>query len=386
MLGQMDSRIESATMMLDKNMAKISQNSVLLKAVMVFLAVFLFTSRVSAESLYNGAAATSPRAMCQSYINLSIGSIERNTENDCLIRVGDNNAGFGYVHAYYTKTPAEFCIASSGPYFPKPETNCWPISSAGKTPPQGDSGKLVTPPSFQIKELQYDTLPTGKQITAGDKERIEITMPDGSLIQLDANATFTPVSDHEVQSVFGRYRYLWQPFHDGKCIVGQNLVRQNCRKVITRDAIIGDRDTEFLVETDQSGTTVTVLEGLLGVADLGGKKTVEVAGGQFTYIKHNGLPDDSQSFDPAKIDRWWEKKTMEQTAKILALAITGFIFLVFILSLIRQRILGKDKLASGQRQPAKTMQLILLIIMLGVIVVYALSVMGYITLPKINLQ
>lgn len=344
-----------------------------------FLAFFSFASHA-------GAAANSPKAICQVYISLGITvSIDKNTENDCFIKIGNNNTGFGTVHAYYTVTPPQFCIDTSGSYFPQPSSQCSPTSQQGKTQPENTPGKLVTPPSFQIKELQYDTLPTGKQITAGDNERIEITMPDGSLIQLDAKATFTPVSDHEVQSVFGRYRYLWQPFHDGKCIVGQNLVRQACRKVKTRDAVLGVTGTEFLVETDKSGTSVTVLEGLLTVTDLGGKKTVEVPGGQATYVKHQGLPEDPKPFDSAKIGHWWEKKTAEQTAKIIALAMTGFIFLLSILSLIRQRILGRGKSASEQPQPAKNVQLILFITMFSVIVIYALSVMGYIKLPKIDL-
>jgi hypothetical protein len=306
----------------------------------IIFACFLFASQVSAQI-------TSPSAACQYYLSNfpGITAIVTDTENNCTLRVGDNNVGFGNIHAYYSGT--NFCMETSGQYFGhlEPETSCIPIAKTGKVPRESDPTKIVAPPTFQIKELQYDTLPTGKQIQAGDNERIEIEMPDGSLIQLDANATFTPVSDHEVQSVFGRYRYLWHPFNDGKCIVGQNLVRQTCRKIVTRDAVLAVRGTEFLVETDKSGTTVTVLEGLLGVADLNGKKTVEVAGGQSTYIKHGGLPDDPKLFDSAKIDRWWEKKTIEQTSFIYALIITGLIILIVIPVQIKRRISDKKKLA-----------------------------------------
>jgi hypothetical protein len=304
----------------------------------IIFACFLFASQVSAQI-------TSPSAACQYYISnfSNIIDIVTDTENNCTLRVGDNNTGFGNIHAYYSGT--NFCMETSGQYFGhlEPETSCVSITQTGKVPRENDPTKIVAPPTFQIKELQYDTLPIGKQIQAGDNERIEIEMPDGSLIQLDANATFTPVSDHEVQSVFGRYRYLWQPFHDGKCIVGQNLVRQNCRKIVTRDAVLAVRGTEFLVETDKSGTTITVLEGLLAVADLNGEKTVEVAGGQSTYIKHGGLPDDPKPFDSAKIDRWWEKKTIEQTSFIYALIIIGFVLLIVVLIQIKIRISGKKK-------------------------------------------
>jgi hypothetical protein len=96
------------------------------------------------------------------------------------------------------------------------------------------------------------------------------------------------------------------------------------------------------VETDESGTSVTVLEGLLGVADLAGKKTVEVAGGQSTYIKHGGLPEEPKSFDPAEIDRWWEKKTPEQIGIIFIEIVVGFVVFIIIVSSI-SRIFGKKK-------------------------------------------
>ena len=359
-------------------------------AVTVFSVVFLSASRAGAQSPAFG----SPRSACQYYINSHlaiVSSIDSNTENDCLIKVGNNNTGFGYMHFYYLINSNQYCEAYSGAYFPTPSTKCMPRTQPVTTPQSPNtSPKLVTSPSFHIKDLQYDTLPSGKPIKSGDDERIEITMPDGSTIELDANATFTPVSDHEVQSVFGRYRYMWQPFHGGKCIVGQDLVRQNCRKVITRDGIIGDRDTEFLVETDKSGTTVTVLRGLLGVVDLGGKKTVEVRGGQFTYIKHGGLPADPKPYDPAKIDRWWEKMPLEKISVIIAFTITGFIIFVAILLAIRRKLLGEKGgaggIAPGKQTPSKIAQLIPLIIILVIIIIVVLSEMGYIVLPKIILD
>jgi hypothetical protein len=280
----------------------------------IIFVVFLLAYRTEA-------ALTSPLDTCKFYLSNFRGlvtAVEYNTENNCTLQVGDNNAGFGNIHAYYSRDGRNFCIDTSGKYFNhiNIETSCMPITQRGEVEQpnnqQNNTPKIATPPSFQITELQYDTLPHGKKIQAGDNERIELTMPDGSLIQLDANATFTPVSDYEVQSVFGRYRYLWQPFHDGQCIVGQNLVRQNCRKVTTRDAILGVTGTEFLVDTDEAGTTVTVLDGSLSVADLNVKKTIEVTGGQSTYIKHGGLPSDPKPFDSTQINRWWEKKTTEQ--------------------------------------------------------------------------
>jgi len=330
---------------------KIGQAAGLAVVVVVFAiaalaAVFLFASHANAQDFSQYGM---PREVCKAYRSAQGYSIVRDTTNDCLVRSGSNdNVGFAYVHAYNTGN--NFCVemtsSKMGQVIPP---QCAPITQANRAAQQqgqqqNTSKKIVTPPSFQIKELQYDTLPHGKPIKTGDNERIELEMPDGSLIQIDANATFTPVSDHEVQSVFGRYRYMWQPFHDGKCIVGQNLVRQECRKVKTSDAILGDKGTEFLVDSDKKGTTVTVLDGIVIATDLGGKKTVEVAAGQSTFIKKGGLPEDPKSYDPDKIDHWWEKKTSKQSSQdflgvmfVATIFVVSFLILVAIIKKIFQK-------------------------------------------------
>jgi len=317
--------------------------TIIVFAVMMFLIVFLFAMRASAQDFSRFSV---PSAVCQEYRSQAGYSIENDTTNDCSVKTGNNQTGFVRIHAYNAN--GTFCVTMTSskmgqimaPY-------CIPIPQQQQQ--QGVSPKLVTPPSFQIRELQYDTLPHGKLIQSGDNEMIELTMPDGSKIQIGANSTFTPVSDDEVQSVFGRYRYMWQPFHDGQCIVGQNLVRQACRKVKTRDAILGSRGTEFLVDTDEAGTNVTVIEGTLGVTDLNGKKTVEVAGGQSVYIKHGGLPADPKSFDPAGIEHWWEKKTSEQTSQqanegmVIIIIFGGLILFIIMLIVKRKQIFRSQK-------------------------------------------
>lgn len=325
--------------------------TIIIFAAAVFLAVFLFASRASAQSVNQF---PSPREACRYYYNQQGVSVQRDLEHDCLTRVGDNQSGFIYTHFY--DTGSNFCLEVTGTHGRIFGPQCMSILQTGRAEQQqqNNPGQIVTPPSFQIKELQYDTLPHGKQIQAGDNEQIEITMPDGSLIQLDAKATFTPVSDYEVQSVFGRYRYLWQPFHDGKCIVGQNLARQACRKVKTRDAVLGVTGTEFLVETDNAGTTVTVLEGLLSVSDLGGKKTVEVPGGQSTYIKHGGGPSAPEPFDPANIDHWWEQNTAGQTTDMAFPVIIFTMLIVFVIILAIYSGVRKQRLALAAANGTKS--------------------------------
>ena len=82
------------------------------------------------------------------------------------------------------------------------------------------------------------------------------------------------------------------------------------------------------------------------MSDLSGKKTVEVPGGQFTYIKRGGLPDDPKAFDSAKIDRWWNKRTLEQTAILYTVITTGLILLIVIPVQIKINRSAKKKLIS----------------------------------------
>lgn len=333
--------------LLDKIQPLISDKFIVFSSIIIFtaaslLAVFLFTNSAGAQSIRDY---SSPRYACQAFRGQQGFSIIRDTEHECLVR---NGSGQAFVNTRFFDSGGNFCLEVTSSIGQIVAPQCMPISQTGRAEQQRQENpdKIVTPPAFQIKELQYDTLPTGKPIESGDNERIEIKLSDGSLIQLDANATFTPVSKYEVQSVFGRYRYLWQPFHDGKCIVGQNLVRQECRKVKTRDAILGDKGTEFLVDTDKNGTTVTVLDGIVIAADLNGKKTIEIPAGQSAYIKHGGLPEDPKPFDSSKLDRWWEKKTSEQISETvigIMVIVVVFIVILCLISLAIKRIFRRGK-------------------------------------------
>lgn len=96
---------------------------------LVLSAVFLFAGHVGAQSQY-----TSPKEACRAYSQLSIMSIIKNTDTECLARVGDNNTGFGYTRYYYSGN--KLCVESSGEYYnlPAPQTECVNISQPIVTP------------------------------------------------------------------------------------------------------------------------------------------------------------------------------------------------------------------------------------------------------------
>ena len=199
---------------------------------------------------------------------------------------------------------------------------------------EGES-EFVVPGNFHLTELAYNNLTYGKQFQSSQYERAVINMPDGSLLHMDMGSTITPVSDYEVKSDTGRFMYDYKPASGGGCgPIGQSPTWA-CRQVGARDATLRVKGTQFAVDTDKYGTNITVMEGMLSVSDLKGKKTVEVAGGQYTYIAKLGLPTDPQSFDSSQVDFWWKEKTAEQIKgekiiRYMAIFLVAFFFLLFI--------------------------------------------------------
>lgn len=199
---------------------------------------------------------------------------------------------------------------------------------------EGES-ELVVPGNFHLTELAYNNLTYGKQFQSSQDERVVIKMPDGSLMHMDMGSTVTPVSDYEVKSDTGRFMYDYKPASGGGCgPIGQSPTWA-CRQVDARDGTLRVKGTQFAVDTDKYGTNITVMEGVLSVSDPNSKKTVEVAGGQYTYMAKGGLPTDPQSFDTSQVDFWWKEKTAEQiqSEKIIsytAIFLVAFFFLLFI--------------------------------------------------------
>ena len=120
------------------------------------------------ESNDVGLPLDSPRKACQYYQNRwekGLILVVKNTENECLVRVGDSNAGFGYIRGYYSGN--KFCLDSYGAYFNNAglsdSSECISVSQIGKVQQQKTSPKIVTsaPSNIEknIKQL-FDYLAT----------------------------------------------------------------------------------------------------------------------------------------------------------------------------------------------------------------------------------
>lgn len=114
-----------------------NQNSIVglaifIAAVFVITAFSLvFSSRANAQE-----PLTSPREACQYYQNRwerGLLAVKKDEEDECLVMVGDNNTGFGYIRSYYSGN--KFCMDSYGAYFNNAglsdSSECIPVSRPG---------------------------------------------------------------------------------------------------------------------------------------------------------------------------------------------------------------------------------------------------------------
>lgn len=227
--------------------------------------------------------------------------IVRDQPHDCLVKVSVGSA-ITYTHFYDSGN--NYCLEVTGNRGRISGPDCTTLDNTQRPVAPG----RITPTSFWVRTLQYSTLPTAKPVKAGENERLEIKMPDGSLIQLDKNATFTPISDQEVQTAFGRFRFLFNKFHGpGQCIVSQKLQRENCRIIKTEFATIGDQDTEILVDNFDDYTEVSVVSGNADIYNTEETAFVTLGPGERMAFSGQGHSD-KETFDPAKLDQWWTER------------------------------------------------------------------------------
>lgn len=98
---------------------------------------------------------TSPHSVCQYYANRpekGLFSVETNLDEECLVKVGDENIGFGYIRGYYSGN--QFCLSRYGAYFNnasyRDSTSCKDVPQINKVQPQKTSPKIPT----QVKPLK----------------------------------------------------------------------------------------------------------------------------------------------------------------------------------------------------------------------------------------
>lgn len=129
--------------------------------IITILSVFILTTSIGFAGTQNtndvGLPLDSPRKACQYYQNRwekGLFLVEKNKEDECLVRVGDNNTGFGHIRGYYSGN--KFCLSSYGTYFNNAglsdSTECVSVSQIDKGQQQRTSPEIVTPAPSNIEK------------------------------------------------------------------------------------------------------------------------------------------------------------------------------------------------------------------------------------------
>lgn len=186
-----------------------------------------------------------------------------------------------------------------------------------------------------VKNLKYgQDIKEGDIITGEKGIKTIIHMPGGSIIDVREGGQITFEAENSFKTIKGFFKFL--------------VIKANERSkkftVRTNVAVAAVRGTEFLVEANESKTTLTVLRGTVEVSDLAMKKTVQVNEGDQTVVEKDKLPSEPKPFDPKSIDRWYEVSSEVSPeprgrGKSFYFFIVPFtIFIPFIIFLLRNRL------------------------------------------------
>ena len=149
-------------------------------------------------------------------------------------------------------------------------------------------------------------LVVGDTIITGKDSQLELLLLDGTIIRIKENTKIeiADIFESLVERPTGVLRLFFGKIWGS---MGRLLTAWNGWDIITSDAVIAVRGTEFTLEVEIDGTTtLLVLEGVVEFSDLDGTKTVLVEQYQTSVVKPGDIPSEPVPIDPDKIDRWWE--------------------------------------------------------------------------------
>lgn len=175
-------------------------------------------------------------------------------------------------------------------------------------PEQEDATSDIPSPSLStpVRRLVAGLdIKEGEEVTANQGELLLIDFREGNFVEVNSGASFT-YGEEETKTIFevikGSLRFLFEP-------------TRKIKTVHTSSTVATIRGTDFVVNEEENKTEVLVFDGKLAVSDIDGNNTVEVDGGYKTEVKKGGKPTKPELFDSAKIDRWFDAITPENSQR-----------------------------------------------------------------------
>lgn len=155
---------------------------------------------------------------------------------------------------------------------------------------------------FDGKSLIYE----GDEIQTGPNGFVEITLGDGSIIQLHSDSSFKAVALGEKESIFdllkGEIHVVFE------CIRHLNSPCGRTRYFFKGKGLVELRGTEFLSSTSDNGSSrFIVVEGSVELSEPKTGRKVLVSTGEQVEITLEGVIRNPQPVDLSSIKRWWEE-------------------------------------------------------------------------------
>lgn len=169
----------------------------------------------------------------------------------------------------------------------------------------------------------------GETVTAKQGEILLIDFRSGNLVEVNSGASFTYQEQKDATTfeiLKGSLRFIFE------------AVTGTGRRVYMSSLVATVRGTDFAVNESKGKSEVLVFDGKLAVSDVNGKNTVEVPGGYKIEALAGSKPSKPILIDWAKVDRWFDAITPENSQRqlgartwtiVAVIVIGGLVFIFF---------------------------------------------------------
>jgi ferric-dicitrate binding protein FerR (iron transport regulator) len=146
------------------------------------------------------------------------------------------------------------------------------------------------------------SLPPGARIETLDASMVSLQLGSGERIDIGPNSAMDfPAGAPEASLARGVMRLV----HD--CLAANPGCRRSVDRVRSPVMVAGVRGTEFVVDSNEWGTTVSVLHGLIEVTGTapGNAAAVQLRDGERVQVDTGGRVGTSSAIPPGSVPDWW---------------------------------------------------------------------------------
>lgn len=145
----------------------------------------------------------------------------------------------------------------------------------------------------------------GESVTVDKDSYLELQFEDGSQVNLGERTTFIFRGDDRKKSVYELIKGYLRSVRD--CLLMDHLGCDTEREFRSSSHIFTVRGTEFLLDADESGAQLAVLQGSVEVSVPGQPQGIVVHEGEQLNLPKDIAPGKPSPFDSKSIPVWWQE-------------------------------------------------------------------------------